>query len=131
MTPTSTTAQGSLFATCALPGCGNPVTWWGETCTDRVAAFGGYLRPAAEGEPALTEHDLIDRDQAAAQAQARQQMIATGATTATAADATATAFAARDEPTRRRNQTCWLCEQRRSCTQMPQGWECDECRDVF
>lgn len=116
---TSTTGQGSLFATCALPGCGNPVTWWGEACGDCVAAFGGYLRPAAGDDPVLTENDLVDRDRAVVQAQVCQQVIAAGATTAAAE--------ARDEPIRRRNQTCWLCEQRRTCSQMPQGWECDEC----
>ena len=25
---------------------------------------------------------------------------------------------------------CWLCEQRRTCTAQPGGWECDRCRTV-
>jgi hypothetical protein len=31
---------------------------------------------------------------------------------------------------RKQNQTCWLCEQRRTCTQADHGWECDDCRQV-
>lgn len=31
---------------------------------------------------------------------------------------------------RRRGQTCWLCVERRTCTQTPHGWECDRCRAV-
>ncbi|MFD6859137.1 hypothetical protein ACFWCF_17570 [Rhodococcus sp. NPDC060090] len=29
--------------------------------------------------------------------------------------------------TRRANQWCWMCEQRRICTQTPQRWECSDC----
>ena len=122
MTPTPTTMQGSLFATCALPGCGNPVAGWGDICADCVAAFSGYLQLAAEDQPALTEHDLAERDRAVADAQAGQRVIAAGSTNVHVATA--------DGPLRRRNQRCWLCESRRTCSQMPQGWECDDCRDV-
>lgn len=29
----------------------------------------------------------------------------------------------------RRNQRCWLCEDRRTCTLTPQGWECANCHE--
>ena len=31
---------------------------------------------------------------------------------------------------RRQGQICWLCEERRTCTLVPAGWECDTCRGV-
>lgn len=118
--------QRSLFATCALPGCSNPVSSWGEACPDCVSAFAGFLRPAGDDQPALTEQDLVDRDGDVAQARDCQRAIAAGAALGT----TAAVNEARDQPDRRRNQTCWLCEQRRTCCRMPQGWECDACRQV-
>jgi hypothetical protein len=34
------------------------------------------------------------------------------------------------EGEQRANQTCWLCEERRTCTKQPQGWECPECQGL-
>ncbi|MFI7524550.1 hypothetical protein [Nocardia salmonicida] len=36
---------------------------------------------------------------------------------------------AENEP-QRRNQTCWMCEQRRACVQVASGWECRDCRRI-
>ena len=106
-----------LFATCALPGCHSPVVEWGEVCADCLAACGTYLRPARSNQPPLTEQVLAERDAAVAQAMRAQQAVA-------AEDATT------EDPERRRNQRCWLCEERHTCTKTAQGWECDNCRAV-
>lgn len=34
------------------------------------------------------------------------------------------------EPERKANQRCWMCEQRRTCTKQTHGWECDTCREI-
>lgn len=33
-------------------------------------------------------------------------------------------------PETRRNQRCWICEERHTCTRTPQGWECPTCRTI-
>lgn len=33
-------------------------------------------------------------------------------------------------PERKANQRCWMCEQRRTCTRQPAGWECDLCLQI-
>lgn len=125
VTPVSSTSNQpptfenvSLFATCALPGCHHDVAEWGDVCTDCVQAAGDYLRPASG--PRLTEDDIGDRDR-----QLRDVLRAQHSITATAT-ATGTATATQPE----RNHTCWLCEQRRTCTNTEHGWECDDCRQV-
>jgi len=114
-TPTSQPAafeNVSLFATCALPGCDSIVAEWGDVCTECVEAAGDYLRPASG--PRLTEDDISDRDRQLRDAlRAQRSIIATAA-----------------QPERKQNQTCWLCEQRRTCTHAEHGWECDDCRQV-
>ncbi len=102
----------SLFASYALPGCDSSVAEWGDVCTDCVHAAGDYLRPASG--PRLTEDDIRDRDR-----QLRDALRAQRSITATAA-----------QPKRKQNQTCWLCELRRTCTNAEHGWECDDCRRV-
>jgi len=105
-----TAVQPSLFAPCALPGCNNPVASWGEVCGGCQVAFSGYLRPARPGQPVPAEQDIARRDAAVADAYGRQHH--------------------RPDDERRANQRCWLCEERRTCTQMPHGWECDHCRAI-
>jgi len=34
------------------------------------------------------------------------------------------------EPETRRNQRCWICEERHTCTRTPQGWECPTCQTI-
>jgi hypothetical protein len=103
----------SMFATCALPGCPTPVIEWGQVCPDCVTACGPYLRPARDGQPPLTEAVLTERDAAVAAAHRMQQ--------------DATSAATQD---RKPNQRCWLCEERRTCTRAPNGWECGSCRQI-
>lgn len=111
--------QPSLFATCALPGCNSPVVSWGEVCGGCQVDFNDYLRPARRDQPVLTEHDLEQRDLDVAAAHARQH----GAPVSTEPRRVDHS----GEHERRANQRCWLCEQRRTCTRMPHGWECDHC----
>lgn len=118
-----TAVQPSLFAPCALPGCNNPVASWGEVCGGCQAAFSGYLQPGRPDQPVPTEQNLTQRDTDVAAAYAQQH------------DHAATAPRLRrggvdGELERRANQRCWLCEERRTCTQMPHGWECDHCRAI-
>jgi hypothetical protein len=35
-----------------------------------------------------------------------------------------------EEPERKANQRCWMCEERRTCTKQANGWECDACREI-
>jgi len=62
----------------------------------------------------MTADEIADRDAAVHAAYAEQQR------TLRIADGR--------EP--KRNQLCWLCEQRRTCTKQPGGWECEACRGV-
>lgn len=113
--------QPSLFATCALPSCNHPAASWGDVCGRCQVVFSGYLQPARPGQPGPTEPDLAQRDTDVAAAYAQQHDLA----------ATAPPPPPRrpdGEHKRRANQRCWLCEERRTCTRMPHGWECDHCR---
>ena len=104
----------SLFATCVLPGCRNDVAEWGDVCAECIAAAGDYLRPTTG--PKLTEDEIHDRDLATREDLRAQRRIG--------------AVEPSDQPERKQNQMCWLCEQRRTCTRTPQGWECDACVGV-
>jgi hypothetical protein len=99
----------TLFPECVLPGCKNLVEAIGHPCSDCLAAFGPdsliQIRP---GRP-LTEDQIAERDDYTRAAYAAQR--------ATGVEA-------------KRNQTCWLCEQRRTCTKQEHGWECDACRRI-
>lgn len=96
----------SMFATCVLPGCGNVVSETGDACGTCVAAFDWMLT----GTPSrMTAEEIAERDNAvrAAYEQHQQQTV-----------------------TRKPNQKCWMCEERRVCASTPQGWECRDCQEV-
>jgi len=116
-----TAFQPSLFATCALPGCTSPVVTWGDVCGGCQVAFNDYLRPARPDQLVPTEHDK-QRDHDVAAGYARQH-------DGTEADRPRRVDHG-DEHEKRANQRCWLCEQRRTCTRMPHGWECENCRAI-
>lgn len=40
----------------------------------------------------------------------------------------ATVAAAQQVSPRKRNQICWLCEERRTCTSTAERWECADCQ---
>jgi hypothetical protein len=111
-----------LFATCALPGC--------------LAGCGEYLRPARPSEPPLTEQILAERDAAVADMYRRRELVAAAKT----GDPDAARLARMETrliaqiPTgdgdRKPMQTCWLREERHTCTKTAQGWECNSCQAV-
>lgn len=107
-------AQLSLTAVCVLPGCCSPVATVGEPCPDCVQAFGDMLHRRPGAEP-LTQAQIDARDEEIMAAyQAMNEQAGT-----------------RIEDTERRNQRCWICEERRTCTKQAAGWECPSCRDVI
>lgn len=108
---------------CVLPGCTNPTGATGAPCADCLAVFDGSLggwRIVAAPGPALTAEQIAARDAevAAAYAGHAEQVAA------------AHRVLPGDGGERKRNQRCWMCDDRRTCTRQPQGWECDECREV-
>ena len=117
-------AQLTLLPECVLPGCRLPTDTVGHPCGDCVAVFaaqpGGWALVAREG-PALTAEQIADRDATVAAAYADQVAARAG-------------WEGDAGPQRRRNQTCWMCEQRRTCTQVTVGgqfrWECETCQEV-
>jgi hypothetical protein len=102
-----------LFPECVLPGCKNLIEVPGHPCADCLDAFsGGSLIQIRLGQP-LTEHQIAERDEGikAAYAAQRELRIAQGLEA-------------------KRNQTCWLCQERRACTKQERGWECAACRSI-
>lgn len=100
---------------CALPGCLVVVAAPGDVCPGCRTAFGDYLAPV-ERAPEVTAEDV------AARYAARDEAVRA-------------AYAARRTPTpaepeTRRNQRCWICEEHRTCTRTPQGWECPTCQTI-
>lgn len=121
MTPTRTSGiecdwQQTLFTCCALPGCAVPVATPGDVCASCRVAFGDMLNVRTDGpsgEPEQVRADLAARD-----VSTREQYRAQAATVA----------AAQQVSTRKRNQICWLCEERRTCTATGGRWECADCQ---
>ncbi len=106
----------SLFADCTLPGCPNPVAAPGQVCRTCREAFGDMLQPA-RGE-AMTAEDIAHRDRAVRDAYAARRPTAPTETAGRVGERGVEA---------RPNQRCWLCEERRTCTRQPEGWECRAC----
>lgn len=108
--------QAELFTAYALPGCSVPVVTPGDVCTPCQYAFGDLLRlhagPALDPEQVAA--DLRERDEGV-RAQYRAH--------------TAVTTAAQPDSLPKRNQVCWLCEERRTCTREETGFECAHCRD--
>ena len=117
MTPPTTESawQATLFISCALPGCVVPVSEPGEVCSSCRSAFGDMLRIHV-GVP------NIDAEQVAAELRARDESVLAQYRTRTHAP---NADAGDVEI---RNQICWLCEERRTCTRERDGFECRSCR---
>ncbi|WP_068166598.1 hypothetical protein [Rhodococcus phenolicus] len=103
----------SLFAECILPGCTQPVAEELTPCQTCRTIFGPMLQKTDSREP-LTHADITARDNDTRAAYRAQLRI----------------IAETPQPARRRNQRCWMCEQRRTCTQTPQGWECRDCIEI-
>ena len=110
--------QSTLFDDCALPGCGAPVVTPGDVCQSCRVAFEDMLNVRTDGpdlDPEQVRADLAARD-----ASTRDQYRAQAATVA----------AAQQVSTRKRNQICWLCEERRTCTSTAGRWECADCQTL-
>lgn len=110
--------QATLFDDCALPGCPVPVATPGEVCRSCRTAFGDMLH-ARIGQP-VREAERIRAELAARDAGVLAQY----------RDRAATGTVSVLDAIPRRNQACWLCEQRRTCTLEEMGWECAHCRDT-
>ncbi|MDV7991603.1 hypothetical protein [Rhodococcus sp. IEGM 1374] len=110
----------SLFEVCALPGCIVPVTDPAEACASCQRAFGGLLRP--------TSGPARDRDEIVAELRERDHVVRARYRERTAEYPAV--HTAHDEPEHRRNQICWLCEERATCTRQSTGWECSSCATV-
>ncbi|MCJ0894396.1 MULTISPECIES: hypothetical protein [unclassified Rhodococcus (in: high G+C Gram-positive bacteria)] len=108
--------QSTLFDDCALPGCATPVAVPGDVCQSCLVAFGDMLNVRTDGpahDPERVRAELAARD-----ASTRDQYRAQAATVA----------AAQQVSTRKRNQICWLCDERRTCTATDGRWECADCQ---
>jgi len=122
----------SLFPTCPLPGCNNVTDDPRQPCHGCLAAFGPMLRqsdaPAPEPEAYTTV--IAERDAGVRAVMAgRRDMVPLPGPPAAAQPAPAPS----PEPERKRNQVCWVCEQRRTCRidpGSPNGWICRECEAV-
>lgn len=96
----------TLLSECVLPGCHEAVVLVGEPCPSCREAFGSMLVERRD-RPGLGAEDIDARDAGVRAAYASQASQAVRG--------------------RMRNQVCWLCEERRTCTQIAGRWECDEC----
>lgn len=126
----------SLWATCIVPGCRQPVADELDVCGTCRTVFGDYLRET-DRPRSYTIADIEARDagvRAAYLAQFALRSVPAEIDTASAeyrravveARTVAQAAGEAEEP----GQTCWMCEQRRSCIRRERGWECRECRQI-
>ena len=137
----------SLFAECPLPGCTYPVDDPRWPCGECEAALAGYIRPSAQlvtAEEATAM--LADRDEAVAAIYAERRTMAPLPELAEATPTArpgpqaqpptaARAAAARDaSPEYKRNQLCWVCEERHAMpaadTDHPGRWICRTCEAI-
>lgn len=110
---------------CVLPACANRVSEWGQACAPCLELFGDYLAQDPHGQ-LLSRQQIEDRDDRVSTVLVERRAMDAGP--ALAVVATRTVSVPQGE--RKRNQRCWLCEERRVCTMTAQGWECDTCRCV-
>lgn len=104
---------------CIVQGCKNSTEREGQVCEDCQDAFAGYMVHNPDGRVSTAE-EIAAGDAALANAYANQTIVEMAATPTGTGD--------RREPERRRNQICWMCTQRRTCTKEEMGWECKDCR---
>lgn len=126
----------TLLTTCVLPGCPYPVALAGDVCEECLAVFGPMLQET--DRPPLTAEQIEARDRGTADMYRLMAHVAAKMEAEAEAAAAAGVLALEDLPEpepvdtreRKRNQTCWLCEERRTCTRTDSGWECDTCIEV-
>jgi hypothetical protein len=139
----------SLFAECPLPGCINPVDDPRWPCGECEAALAGYIRPSSSQPVAAEEAAamLAERDEAVAAVYAERRAMIPLPEPAVAAPAagpdpqarppatTQTDPAPGASPEYKRNQLCWVCEERRTCRVDPDRlpevrWICRTCEAI-
>ncbi len=113
-----------LFPRCVLPGCSNPVDTQGHPCGDCRKVFGNMLHHTPGG-----------RRLTADQQEARNAETVAAYTARLLADPGPRRRIARDLAAERgeidkRNQLCWMCEERRLCTLINGKWECRACQEI-
>ncbi|WP_288337391.1 hypothetical protein [uncultured Gordonia sp.] len=99
-----------LFPDCAVPGCVNPTDTQGHPCPSCRTAFGDYLTHHPHGVP-MTAEQQTARDTEVRAAYTAHRAILAEADTTRLARTLAIEAGAHAKP----GQTCWICEQRRSC----------------
>lgn len=126
----------SLWATCILPGCRQPIADELDVCTTCRTAFGDYLHET-DRPPNYTVADLEERDAGIRNAyrslygqRIEPEQIDTDSDKYRRAVTLATTVAQQMGQEEKANQTCWLCEERRMCIRRPGGWECRDCRQI-
>ena len=139
-------ATPSLFAECPLPGCINLVDDPRWPCGDCEAALAGYIRPSAQQATAEEATAMLaERDEAVAAIYAERRIVTPlpePAETTPGAEpgpqaprptATRAATAPDASPERKRNQLCWVCEERHTCRpdqDHPGRWICKTCEAI-
>lgn len=97
---------------------GQPVaTWPGCEAGRKVRVTGLY------GDGDTAEYETLAGDKSRALIASRELARHWRRVTDSAPAATA-------EPETRRNQRCWICDERHTCTRTPQGWECPTCQTI-
>lgn len=115
----------SLFAECVFPGCTNPADAHGHPCPTCLRECGDYLVRRPDGTP-MTADQQPERDNRARDADADQWAILSPALTARADRALNIEAGHQVKP----GQTCWICEERRSCHRINGRWECRQCQQI-
>lgn len=132
----------SLWATCILPGCRQPVAGELDVCDTCRVAFGDFLQET--DRCTLTVRDIEERDAAVRAVHFARYALRTTAElhdTDTTARTRSVQVVSATVPTRalphldediteRRGQRCWMCEQTRTCVRELSGWECRSCRQI-
>lgn len=116
------TVQLSL-PTCVLPGCSTIVGDPTQPCDGCRVELGYWIRES--DRPGPTQAEMDERD-----AQYRQVMSDRARLIAEREAAADRQIAIEAGELRRPGQTCWLCEERRSCTKVGGRWECDKCKEI-
>jgi hypothetical protein len=124
-----------LFDECPLPGCTNLVDDPRWPCGECEAALAGYIRPSAQQVTAdEAAAVLADRDQALAAIYAERRTMTPLHGPDEVVPPTTRAGAARDAgPEYKRNQRCWVCEERHTCRPDPDHsgrWTCKACEAI-
>lgn len=132
-------AEDGLFPPCPIAGCNGITDAEGQPCTDCIELFGEYLTHNPGGRTMTTPEILRHKADTLAAYRAQTTAPAVEALpdiSATLADldqirARLDARDHRKPALRRRNQTCWCCTERRTCTRNDRGlWECDTCASI-